>query len=590
MKKNTYSNGVLCTLYYSKKMLVLFFLGPIAKLIQILAEWQLSVFPLRMLSYLPLRVMTYLLGANVYRLLMFVDRCRQKVEETSPYYGDKGIKNGKLRAFLCVVSGEHRHSAGRWDGSPQEFRKIISQEIIPPTVYHMLGRKLFASGYIDLACEAYEDLISRYPNNLPQGDFLSLLRDCGIVHFMMGDIQKANLYWKRAGEFRRFILPSEPGNKLRIVGPSFAVAIGHVAVLDLYLKYNKLYRDESYRVIFTADLNAIPGGYLTTPLRRAGLICDSTSDLESLYNSWNSDNPATNWNSLTTAEQSSLVDEFWEYDFPDGQVLGYTHALARIQAEWERQNRAPLLTTTCDEEKARRNVLSVIGLPENAWYVCLHVREGSFHKKWNAVYPAMRDACIDSYLAAIEHITNQGGWVIRMGDPSMKKLSPMKNVIDYAHFPDKTVKTDVLICTGCRFFLGTNSGFATIPAIYGVRCVLTNWLPLGLPLWFSQDLMIPKLFRYKTTGKHLTFEQIFEHGLAFMQNSVDLPDEIELCDSSPEDILALVKEALEGEGKAETDIQSVRARERYLQIALRHGGYVGSTLSSSFIHKYGELI
>ncbi len=288
------------------------------------------------------------------------------------------------------------------------------------------------------------------------------------------------------------------------------------------------------------------------------------------------------------AERFAMIDDFWEFEFPDGEVWGYTHAADKIQKEWERQQRPPVLSVTDGEWKFIDRALRLLGLPEGAWYVCLHVREPGFHKGWNTLYPSMRDANIDDYLSAIDLIVKSGGWVIRMGDPSMKPLPPLANVIDYAHSTLKTPRADILIPLGCRFFLGTNSGFATIPAIYGVRCVFSNWLPIGLPLWPSQDLMLPKLFWDEKRGRHLTIEETFASGVAFIQNWSDLPEGILLKDNSAEDIYSLAAEAL-GMSPDLPEEGLADARSHYRMIAERHGSYVGSTLAASSINRYGSV-
>jgi len=178
--------------------------------------------------------------------------------------------------------------------------------------------------------------------------------------------------------------------------------------------------------------------------------------------------------------------------------------------------------------------------------------------------------------------------VIRMGDPTMKRLPSLPNVVDYAHSNLKTPKADILISLGCRFFLGTNSGIATIPAIYGVRCVFSNWLPIGLPLWPSQDLVMPKLMHDEKKGRDLTLEEMFTSGLAFVQNWADLPEGVRPRDNTPEEIVALTAEALEASGGE--DPRVAEARAAYRRIAEQNHSYVGSTLAASFVRAHEELL
>ena len=170
----------------------------------------------------------------------------------------------------------------------------------------------------------------------------------------------------------------------------------------------------------------------------------------------------------------------------------------------------------------------------------------------------------------------------------------MQNVIDYAHSPFKTSCADILLAASCRFFLGTNSGFATISVIYNVPCALTNWVPIGWPLWPTQDLMIPKLFREKSSGRLLTLEQIFERGLAFLQSSGDLPADIELVANTPEEITQLTLEMLShckiGNPR---DLMQTGApasiKNYYSQIAKQHETFTGSQFARTFVEKYADV-
>jgi len=471
---------------------------------------------------------------------------------------------------------------------PQEFRADLQEVDLDVERQYALGHQLFQAGQLALACEVFQDLAERRADKQPLEQRIQLLRDCGTSAFMLGRIAQANHYWSKAGELRRFILGEESGPAYRITGSSWFAAIGHVAMLDFYSKYNRLYRGDRVRVVAQVDLSRVPGNYLCERLGESGIDFIPMGKLQTDYDRWAKRNGKRRWDQLTAAERCAHIDDFWEFEFPDGKVLGYTHAAARIQQEWERQERPPLLSVTDEERSFIDRALHMLGLPRDAWYVCLHVREPGFHKSWNSRYPSMRDANIDDYGEAIALIVQSGGWVIRMGDPTMKPLPPMPNVIDYAHSTLKTQKADILIALGCRFFLGTNSGFATIPAIYGVRCVFSNWLPIGLPLWPSHDLVAPKLFWKEGDKRYLTLQEIFESGLAFIQNWSDLPQGIKVRDNTPEDIRALTAEAL-GMPVAISAAELEGARAGYRRIAEANHSYVGSTIAASFIDRHREV-
>jgi putative glycosyltransferase (TIGR04372 family) len=559
------------------------FLGrPSVWILSVLAESQLSGNPfVRGIGYFPFQLADAVLGVGALRFIGHVSRREPKRRHRAH------IKNRTLRSYLYLAVGKADKGLTS-QLQPAAFRAALLAEKLDHETVYALAHQLFQAGKLPLACVSFEDLIEHSSDRFPLERRLQLLRDAGITFFMLGKIERANHYWRKAGELRRFILGEESGPIYRIVGGSWFAAIGHVAMLDFYAKYNKLYRDAEVRVVAHNDISGVPGNYLCERLSEAGIEFIENGKLRSDYDRWAKRHGKRRWSQLTPAEHFAMIDDFSEFEFPDGEVWGYTHAADKIQKEWERQHRPPVLSVTDGERNFIDRALRLLGLPEGAWYVCLHVREPGFHKGWNTLYPSMRDADINDYLPAIDLIVKSGGWVIRMGDPTMKPLAPILGVIDYAHSTLKTPRADILIPLGCRFFLGTNSGFATIPAIYGVRCVFSNWLPIGLPLWPSQDLMLPKLFWDEKRGRHLTIEEIFASGVAFIQNWSDLPEGILLRDNTAEDICNLTAEAL-GMLPELSEECLADARSYYRNIAERYGSYVGSTLSVSSVKQYGPV-
>ena len=111
-----------------------------------------------------------------------------------------------------------------------------------------------------------------------------------------------------------------------------------------------------------------------------------------------------------------------------------------------------------------------MGLPDDAWYVCLHVRESGFHKD-NMVE---RNATIANYVDAIREITAREGWVVRMGDPTMTRLPPMSKVIDYPFTASKSYAMDLYLISECRFYIGMQSGIYDVAMLLQRPMIITN--------------------------------------------------------------------------------------------------------------------
>jgi putative glycosyltransferase (TIGR04372 family) len=117
-----------------------------------------------------------------------------------------------------------------------------------------------------------------------------------------------------------------------------------------------------------------------------------------------------------------------------------------------------------------------LGIPKNSWFVCLHVRGSGYRgDKGRKDY---RNPNILNYIPAIKKITSKGGWVVRMGDHTMKPLPSMKNVIDYPFTKYKNEFMDLCLIQNCRFFIGGQSGLQAFAVL-----AFKNILLVNMPDW-----------------------------------------------------------------------------------------------------------
>lgn len=132
-------------------------------------------------------------------------------------------------------------------------------------------------------------------------------------------------------------------------------------------------------------------------------------------------------------------------------------------------------------ELVGRRALRTWGVTEKDWWVCLHVRESGYYGDHES--SRYRNADIRSYERAITEITKRGGWVMRLGDPSMAHLKSMDRVIDVAHDCQRTPRLDAFLIGNSRAFVGMQSGIMDTAILFGRPLLITNmygWL-IGLP-------------------------------------------------------------------------------------------------------------
>jgi putative glycosyltransferase (TIGR04372 family) len=230
------------------------------------------------------------------------------------------------------------------------------------------------------------------------------------------------------------------------------------------------------------------------------------------------------------------------------------------------EGRAPLLELEREHAARGRAELAKLGLGSDDWYVALHVREAGYLGEGPRSHRLHRNADVHTYLPAAREIVARGGWVIRMGDPTMTRLPAEERVVDYAHSPVRSDWMDVFLAASCRFFLGSSSGLFVVAWSFGRQCVLANWDSLASRPWSRQDLYIPKLWWLDADDRPLRLDELrrppFSDGrfaeTVWTQSLRDVG--VRLVDSTPEEIRELAKEALGDATVGDEQVQNLRLR------------------------------
>ena len=281
------------------------------------------------------------------------------------------------------------------------------------------------------------------------------------------------------------------------------------------------------------------------------------------------------------------------YNVPDGRALDRILAYLIVQRRWEEENRPPLLTLSRDHvERGRRN-MQTLGMPDDAWFVSLHVREsGAYGENIPWDHNTLRNARIEDYFEAIEAITSRGGWVVRIGDPSMKPLPPMERVIDYVHTDVHEDWMDLFCCSQCRFLIGTCSGPDSVAFTFGVPVVGTNWFPMGFWPNSTKDLFVHKLLRRREDGRFLDIREAVEPPLAGMHWPKFYDDRgLEVLDNTAGDITGAVLEMLDRlDGDFEYSAQDQALQARYATMADFADVPINARVPMDFLRRHPFLV
>jgi putative glycosyltransferase (TIGR04372 family) len=272
-------------------------------------------------------------------------------------------------------------------------------------------------------------------------------------------------------------------------------------------------------------------------------------------------------------------------------VQGRAQESFRIYSTWA--DRSPMLILNADDCIWRKSALQWLGLPEGAWFVCVHAREGGYSPT-DEVLHAHRNSDIENLIPAMKYIVASGGWVVRVGDSSMKPLPTMSNVIDYAHHPLKSPRLDVILGASCKFILGSTSGVCFISTLFGISAAIANMVPPA-DLWYGpRDLTIPKRIWSETRQRLLSLEESIHYPQGCFRYSSQYQEAgLQLIENSPEDIGELVKEMINRLSGKEFDLpDDVLTRSMYkTSLDERYTSFYScSRLGVGFFRKHSQPI
>lgn len=153
-------------------------------------------------------------------------------------------------------------------------------------------------------------------------------------------------------------------------------------------------------------------------------------------------------------------------------------------------------------EAPLRDRLCRLGLDPARWFACVHMREIGYAYRRGLD----KDRCVDplTYLPMIRDILEQGGQVVRLGDPSMTPLPRLPGLIDLSRIEDAFLLQACAV-SHARFFVGTDSGATQLAASFKTPAATTN--ALGFGVWNDGDVMLPKTI-HAADGHRLSLADI----------------------------------------------------------------------------------
>lgn len=405
--------------------------------------------------------------------------------------------------------------------------------------------------------------------------------DIGDCRFYQGDIEGGSGHYKRGLNIleSRVIASGQESPPRRLLYPHGVVcrAYGEAASkLDVFARAWGLGWIGGYRPILLAPPGEVSNPVLIGHWRRYAEVVTDPAAIQDLE--------------LRLAGLHAHLDYI---PHPSGRVLHRDLALQAAQVEWDRQGRPPLLELTAADHVRGREELARLGVPRDAWFAALHVRDAATYSEtvpWS--HNKHRNARLENYLPAIEAVTARGGWVIRMGDRDMPPLPPLPRTLDLAVHEAYTPWLDVYCLGAARFFFGLYSGPIEVAQLFHVPVVGTDWHPLGTWPRSERNIFIVKRLRRAADGRGLSIAESLEPPL-FRGHSPLVYEErgLEVTDCGPEEIKEAVEEMLDRlDGTLAYSAEDERRMARFRAMADPYRVGLPARLGRRFLERHPELI
>ena len=388
------------------------------------------------------------------------------------------------------------------------YRTAIMNGEISPWAWKSLGLTLLATGRVQEADRILRFCVRKYPafgmphqnlaarynpeSYMPQPLDLSgcpgaLLYDgyqlTGEYHIHVGEGERAMHFFGEALKCQKriakeFVIPSEIrwmleenyGVKkeefIRILPYEWVTQIGHIAMLDTYRKLQLIGQTQRHRNLLLAPKDKVSNHAYLGLWKEHFTLIEREDHIQMVF-----------------PYQRIVGDCFNAYLNDAGQARCWTELGAEAHIRWDQGRKGSIVTIPDAVREGGKNMLQDWGIKKDSWFIALHVRDLGFHSEKSGSMQSHRNASISDYLGAIYEITSRGGWVIRMGDPSMPKMPKMPRTIDYAHCPQRVEWMDVFLISEALFFLGTTSGLANAVISLGTPCLLVNCISNYFQLW-----------------------------------------------------------------------------------------------------------
>ena len=213
----------------------------------------------------------------------------------------------------------------------------------------------------------------------------------------------------------------------------------------------------------------------------------------------------------------------------------------------------PHIQFSKSESKQGEDFLDSVRHVAGQKFVCVTVRDSSYKRDQfenrDLAHDDYRNNDISNFQNIAEKLASDGYLVFRMGAKVERPFGVDKpGVFDYASNGMRTDFLDVYLSANCEIFISTVLGLDSIPEIFRVPRVLTNYIPIAnFGKYGPQDLIIPKQYWIDREARFMSFSEIVasKNALGSCTSSYEYQRAgLKLVENTPQEITLATQEAL----------------------------------------------
>jgi putative glycosyltransferase (TIGR04372 family) len=185
-------------------------------------------------------------------------------------------------------------------------------------------------------------------------------------------------------------------------------------------------------------------------------------------------------------------------------------------------------------------------------FICINNRDNKYLQDINSPdknFHDYRNFEIESFDRALQHLLNEGYFIIRVGKISEKPINIKdKKIFDLTN-ENYNEQLQILLLEKCFFFIGGSSGISQVQRIFRKPSLLINYTPfdiMEMSAWSKNSIFLPKKLFSLNEKRYLNFREMNDLNYDIHYKGNFFKDKnIDVVNNTEEEILNACKEMIE---------------------------------------------